>query len=116
MRWQTGTVRLLAAGTMSMLVLRAVAVQSVDAAPEVVRVTVKSNDLDGVIGVAQPGETVELWYRQRNFREGTSQGFSWCGWNQEKGGPAASERASRGLGGPGATSARPRRGPRAPQP
>jgi hypothetical protein len=80
MRWQTATVRLLAAGTMGMLVLRAVAVQSVGAAPEVVRVTVRNNDLEGVIGVAQPGETVELWYRQRNFREGTSQGFAWCGW------------------------------------
>lgn len=80
MNWRAMTVRVAAVGTMSMLVCRAVAVHSVGAVPEVVRVTVKNNDLDAVIGVAEPGKTVELWYRQRNFREGTSQGFGWCGW------------------------------------
>ena len=52
------------------LVLRAVTVHSVGNAPLIYRVTTNNNDLDGVEGVAAPGRLVELWYRQRNFREG----------------------------------------------
>src|SRR5215470_12917994 len=52
------------------LVLRAVTVHSVGNAPLIYRVTTNNNDLDSVEGVAAPGRLVELWYRQRNFREG----------------------------------------------
>ena len=42
------------------------------------------NDLDGVEGLAVPGRFVELWVKQRNFREGTPDGttetFGWCAW------------------------------------
>ena len=43
---------------------------SVGAAPLIYRVTSNNNDLDSVEGIAPPGRLVELWYRQRNFREG----------------------------------------------
>ncbi|MFN8545069.1 MAG: hypothetical protein U0807_12820 [Candidatus Binatia bacterium] len=63
---------------------RAVTVQSVNPQPLIYRATVNNNDLDGVEGLAPPGKVVELWYRQRNFREGTVDGgpdpFSWCAW------------------------------------
>ena len=68
------------------LVLRAVTVHSVGNAPLIYRVTTNNNDLDGVEGVAAPGRLVELWYRQRNFREGIAPAdpgqdpFSWCSW------------------------------------
>ena len=80
MNWRTVMVRTLAASAVCVLALRAVAVRSVGAVPEVVRITAENNDLSAVDGLAPPGSTVELWYRQRNFREGDSQGFSWCGW------------------------------------
>ena len=80
MRWRTMVVRALAAGSVGVVALRAVAVHSVGAVPEVVRITAENNDLKAVDGLAQPGSMVELWYRQRNFREGDANGFSWCGW------------------------------------
>jgi len=83
MSWGTMVVRSLAVGAVGLLALRAGAVHSVGAAPEVVRVTVEDNDLDAVDGLAAPGTTVELWYRQRNFREGDTSGFSWCGWKND---------------------------------
>jgi hypothetical protein len=71
---------------LSGLVLRAVTVHSVGNAPLIYRVTTNNNDLDSVEGVAAPGRLVELWYRQRNFREGIAPAdpgqdpFSWCSW------------------------------------
>jgi hypothetical protein len=65
------------------LTLRAVTVHSVGNAPLIYRVTSNSNDLDSVEGLAPPGRLVELWYKQRNFREGTETTddlFSWCSW------------------------------------
>jgi hypothetical protein len=65
------------------LTFRAVTVHSVGNAPHIYRVTSNNNDLDSVEGLAPPGRLVELWYRQRNFREGTESGvdpFSWCSW------------------------------------
>jgi hypothetical protein len=80
MSWKTIMVRSLALGAVCILALRAVAVHSVGAAPEVVRINVVNNDLGAVDGIAAPGSTVQLWYRQRNFREGDTSGFGWCGW------------------------------------
>jgi hypothetical protein len=65
------------------LTVRAVTVHSVGSAPLIYRVTTNNNDLDSVEGLAPPGRLVELWYKQRNFREGTEVGvdpFSWCQW------------------------------------
>src|SRR5262245_40104529 len=65
------------------LTLRAVTVHSVGNAPQIYRVTSNSNDLDSVEGLAPPGRLVELWFKQRNFREGTENSddqFSWCAW------------------------------------
>lgn len=62
---------------------RAVTVHSVGTVPEIHRVRVLNNDLESVEGLAPPGAVVELWYRQRNFKEGAASGsdrFSWCGW------------------------------------
>jgi hypothetical protein len=64
-------------------VLRAVTVHSVPAAPLIYRVVANNNDLDRVEGLAVPGRVVELWYKQRSFREGADAGndvFSWCTW------------------------------------
>ena len=65
-------------------VLRAVAVHSVGAQPEIYRIAVANNDLDAVEGLAIPGKRVELWYRQRNFKEGDvssdTDPFAWCAW------------------------------------
>jgi hypothetical protein len=76
-------VRTLAVSAVCVVALRAGAVHSVGAAPEVVRVTVENNDLEAVDGIGEPGSTVELWYRQRNFREGDTSGFAWCGWKND---------------------------------
>ncbi len=68
---------------LSGLTFRAVTVHSVGSLPLIYRVTTNNNDLDSVEGLAPPGRFVELWYKQRNFREGTDTGvdpFSWCGW------------------------------------
>src|SRR6185369_12657663 len=65
------------------LVMRAVTVHSVGAVPTIYRVTVNNNDLEGVEGTAPPGRLVELWYKQRTFKEGAAEGddlFQWCGW------------------------------------
>jgi hypothetical protein len=77
----------LGAGAMALvlfgLAFRAVTVHSVGAAPLVYRVTVNNNDLDTVEGLAPPGRVVELWYRQRNFKEGNDglvDPFGWCAW------------------------------------
>ena len=65
------------------LALRATTVHSVGAAPLIYRAVANVNDLDSVEGLAPPGRVVELWTRQRNFREGdngTTDPFSWCAW------------------------------------
>jgi hypothetical protein len=66
------------------LVMRATTLHSVNAKPLIYRVVSNVNDLDGVEGVAVPGRFVELWAKQRNFREGTpedpNEKFSWCQW------------------------------------
>ena len=71
------------------LVLRAVSVHSVNAAPLIYRATANVNDLDMVEGLAPPGRVVELWARQRSFIEGSDDAgdpFTWCGW-KNKGNP-----------------------------
>src|SRR5262245_28457564 len=80
MNWRTGMVRALAASAVAVVAGGWVAVGRGGAVPEVVRITAENNDLSAVDGLAPPGSAVELWYRQRNFREGDSRGFSWCGW------------------------------------
>src|SRR5262249_47820324 len=38
---------------------------------------------DSVEGLGTPGRVVQVWARQRNFRDGTPDGpdvFQWCGW------------------------------------
>ena len=65
------------------LALRAVTAHSVGPQPLIYRVTTNVNDLDGVEGLAPPGRFVELWMRQRTFKEGedgTADPFSWCTW------------------------------------
>jgi len=65
------------------LVLRAVTVHSVGSQPLIYRVTTRGSDLDSVEGLAPPGRLVELWFKQRNFREGATSGddlFGWCPW------------------------------------
>lgn len=65
------------------LALRAATVHSVGAAPIIYRVTTNVNDLDGVEGLAPPGRTIELWAKQRTFKEGedgTGDAFAWCAW------------------------------------
>jgi len=76
-------VRLAPLVVVSTLTLRAVHVHSVGSAPEIYRVAAHNNDLDAVEGLAPPGSTVELWYKQRTFKEGALSGadrFSWCKW------------------------------------
>src|SRR5207244_5774518 len=70
-------------GVLVALVFRATTLHSVNDAPLIYRVVSNVNDLDGVEGMAPPGRLVELWFKQRNFKEGTddaSDPFSWCGW------------------------------------
>ena len=70
-------------GVLVALVLRATTLHSVNGAPLVYRVVSNVNDLDAVEGLAPPGRAVELWVKQRNFKEGTddaSDPFAWCGW------------------------------------
>src|SRR5207247_2366060 len=70
-------------GVVVALVLRATPLHSVNEAPLIYRVVSNVNDLDAVEGLAPPGRVVELWFRQRNFKEGTddaSDPFAWCGW------------------------------------
>ena len=75
----------MAAAVLAALLGRAVTVHSVGPTPLIYRVIANNNDLDSVQGLAPPGRTVELWYRQRNFIEGdlipgSADPFSWCGW------------------------------------
>lgn len=65
---------------------RAVTVHSVGTVPEIHRVKVNNNDLESVEGLAPPGAIVEVWYRQRSFKEGAASGsdrFSWCAWKHD---------------------------------
>jgi hypothetical protein len=71
------------AGLLVALVMRATTLHSVNEKPLIYRVVSNVNDLDGVEGLAVPGRFVELWVKQRNFREGAAEGtelFSWCKW------------------------------------
>lgn len=71
------------AGLLVALVMRATTTHSVGPQPLIYRVVSNVNDLDGVEGLAPPGRFVELWAKQRNFREGGPDGtdvFSWCPW------------------------------------
>ncbi len=70
------------AAVLAGLVLRATAVHSVNWAPLIYRAIANVNDLDAVEGVAPPGKVVELWVKQRNFKEGNQSDdpFAWCGW------------------------------------
>src|SRR5207253_2917951 len=70
-------------GVLVALVMRATTLHSVNGAPLIYRVVSNVNDLDGVEGLAPPGRVVELWFKQRNFKEGNddaSDPFAWCGW------------------------------------
>jgi hypothetical protein len=70
----------------SALVLRAVTVHSTGVLPLIYRLAVYNNDLDQVEGLAPPGSTVELWFRQRNFVEGNAADqdpFRWCRWKND---------------------------------
>src|SRR5689334_1828779 len=61
----------------------AINVFSVGAKPIIYRSTVNNNDLDSVEGIGTPGRVVQVWARQRNFRDGTPDGpdvFQWCAW------------------------------------
>ena len=60
-------------GVLVALVLRATTLHSVNGAPLVYRVVSNVNDLDAVEGLAPPGRAVELWVKQRNFKEGTDE-------------------------------------------
>lgn len=65
------------------LALRATTIHSLGVQPFIYRVESVVNDLDSVEGLAPPGSRVELWVKQRNFREGddtTGDPFSWCQW------------------------------------
>jgi hypothetical protein len=71
------------AAVLGALLVRATTVHSVNFAPLIYRVVSNVNDLDAVEGVAPPGKVVELWSRQRNFKEGTEDAidpFGWCKW------------------------------------
>src|SRR2546425_12814638 len=94
-------------GVLVALVLRATTLHSVNGAPLVYRVVSNVNDIDAVEGLAPPGRVVELWAKQRNFKEGTddaSDPFAWCGW--KNGGnavrPGVAPAHARGGRGPGA--------------
>src|SRR5262245_23928860 len=64
------------------LAMRATTLHSANTAPLIYRVMSKVNDLDAVEGLAPPGRLVELWVKQRNFKEGDDQTdpFAWCTW------------------------------------
>jgi len=71
------------AAVLAALFARATTVHSVNFAPLIYRVVSNVNDLDSVEGSAPPGKVVELWTRQRNFKEGTDDAtdpFGWCRW------------------------------------
>ena len=72
------------AAVLGALLVRATNVHSVNGQPLIYRAVSNVNDLDAVEGTAPPGRVVELWARQRNFKEGTetpnADPFRWCGW------------------------------------
>src|SRR6476620_1277481 len=72
------------AAVLGALLVRATNVHSVNAQPLIYRAVSNVNDLDSVEGSAAPGKVVELWVRQRNFREGgntpDADPFGWCAW------------------------------------
>lgn len=72
------------AAVLGALLVRATTLHSVNAAPLIYRIVTNVNDLDGVEGLAPPGRVVELWTKQRNFKEGTLEDpadvFGWCRW------------------------------------
>ena len=73
----------LVGGVMTALLGSAVTAVSVGGKPFVYRATVNTNDLDGVEGIGTPGRWVQLWFRQRTFKDGTPEGpdrFEWCAW------------------------------------
>jgi hypothetical protein len=73
------------ATVLAALLVRATTLHSVNYAPLIYRVVSNVNDLDGVEGVAPPGKVVELWTRQRNFKEGNdgTDPFGWCSWKHD---------------------------------
>jgi hypothetical protein len=70
------------AAVLAALTLRATTLHSVNMKPLIYRAVANVNDLDVVEGMAPPGKVVELWARQRHFKEGnqTDDPFAWCGW------------------------------------
>ena len=82
-RWVTWLGGVACVSVFGMLVMRATAVYSVGAQPKIYRITSQRDLLDSIEGVTTPGRLVEVWYRQRNFKEGDTgetDPFSWCGW------------------------------------
>jgi hypothetical protein len=74
---------LFAAVVVTAILGQAVTAISIGGKPLAYRATVNSNDLDGVEGLGSPGRIVQLWIRQRNFKDGTPEGedrFNWCAW------------------------------------
>jgi hypothetical protein len=73
-------------GVLCALFANALTVFSVPAKPLIYRATANNNDLEGIEGLGTPGRIVQLWTRQRNFREGVPEGndpFHWCDWKNE---------------------------------
>ena len=73
----------LSVGIVTVLLGHAVTALSVGGKPFIYRSTVNNNDLDGVEGLGTPGRVVQLWVRQRNFKDGEVSGndpFRWCDW------------------------------------
>jgi hypothetical protein len=68
------------------LVGHAITVLGGPSQPLIYRATVNNNDLDGVEGLGTPGRVVQLWIRQRNFKDGAPDGadqFEWCAWKNQ---------------------------------
>src|SRR5262245_44439914 len=52
-------------------------------APWIERMEIRNNDLSALQGRGVPGTIIDVYYRQRNFRQGfpaTAPLFEWCGW------------------------------------
>jgi len=74
---------LLSVAVVTALLGHAVTALSVGGKPLLYRATVNNNDLDGIEGLGTPGRVVQLWIRQRTFKDGTPDGadtFRWCEW------------------------------------
>jgi hypothetical protein len=67
---------------LGVLTLRATTLHSVSGPPLIYKAVANVNDLDIVEGIAPPNKWVELWVRQRNFKEGNlgDDPFAWCSW------------------------------------